>query len=234
MRQYKVAHYCVNSTLFENWVYCQLRKHKIIKDDVDRSIPMCGIRWRDGVEYIGWDVPIRLKREIFNKVDLEACAKEFFAQCKHFASAKFSGTNVFLCDILRTQDPNQLEAYARNGDIMRVLKSDEFASRFPIFKEILRERLSDFCYRIFCLKRVNDFFFHLSTMEDFKLPQLPTDCTQLIFKYLDNKDLINIRKAYSLKSKVISKLWKTAKPHLTFRQPTGIITYCVIFEFPRL
>jgi hypothetical protein len=92
--------------------------------------------------------------------------------------------NVSLHDIL-TKNISQLAIYARNENIVQVLKLDDYKTKFPVYAGIINSRFRKGVIRKELLEQGNRFFHSLFN----RLPELPYDCTQKIFNYLSDKDL---------------------------------------------
>lgn len=122
----------------------------------------------------------------------EDCEKEI----KKLKETEFSETVFSLYDLLKTNTLDQLAIYAKNKQIEDLLKSDGFQNEFPIYGNMIRQQFQKGVERKVLLIRVCNFFRSLYARADCKLPNLPSVCVNLIFGYLSNKDLNNLRDAY--------------------------------------
>lgn len=122
----------------------------------------------------------------------EACR----AEVRLIKEQMFVDTSVSLYEVWKAKDNDQLVGYLKNQDIERFIKSKVFASKFAIYKDRMTVKFRMGFERIYLEKRVCNFFLSLSTRKDDQLPKLPATCVHKIINYLNNRDLINLRKSY--------------------------------------
>lgn len=92
---------------------------------------------------------------------------------------------VFYYDML-TKDKERLELYARNENVSRILETDEYKNKFPIYASILEKRVAMGSLRNTLL---NSGIKSIVFLLQFALPHL---VIREIFKYLSTKDLRNL------------------------------------------
>lgn len=116
----------------------------------------------------------------------------------------FANASVSLYNVCKSKDREQLIGYLKNENIKAFLLSKEFIKNFPIYYDSMKIKFKIGFKRIYLEKRVCNFFNSLSARD--QLPQIPVACVKRIFKYLNNKDLDNLRNAYYTKKCGISTL----------------------------
>lgn len=122
----------------------------------------------------------------------DECQKEIVnMKAEHFINSKITFYNIL------TNGDNALAKYMKNEDIARVLKSDEYKTKFPIYatsiiinfrkgmkRKELFDRAREISHIIF-----NNFFKSLH------------DCAEETFSYLSNKDLRIFIDAFSVSNR---------------------------------
>ncbi|XP_067623198.1 ankyrin-3-like [Eurosta solidaginis] len=99
-------------------------------------------------------------------------------------SEKINNLNISFYDIL-AKGTSSLAICMRNENIVQVLKSDDYKTKFPIYASMIECHFRKGMERKELLEQGNKIFHFL-----FKnFPELPYDCTETIFSYLRNEDL---------------------------------------------
>jgi ankyrin repeat protein len=99
-------------------------------------------------------------------------------------SEKVRNANVSYYDIL-TKGVSQLAMYAGNESIVHSLRSDDYKIKFPIYATMITSNFRKGVRRKCLLEQGNKMFHFLFNI----FPQLPHDCTERIFSYLNDEDL---------------------------------------------
>ncbi|XP_024893182.1 ankyrin-1-like, partial [Temnothorax curvispinosus] len=99
-------------------------------------------------------------------------------------SEKINNTNISFYDIL-AKGTSSLAIYMRNENIVLVLKSDDYKTKFPIYASMIGSHFRKGMERKELLKQGNKVFHLLFN----NFPELPHDCTEKIFSYLNDEDL---------------------------------------------
>lgn len=140
-----------------------------------------------------------------NEKNLEAIGSDealdaFQASCREeierMRGMKFADSYLTLFDVFKADDVLQLAAYAKNGEVVDYLTSDEFHEDYPIYSETVWKNFDRGVTRKYLQARVCNFFMNLFTRKEDKLPKLPATCVSQIFGYLNNDDFTNLRMAY--------------------------------------
>lgn len=93
-------------------------------------------------------------------------------------------------DVFVSKDLSQLAAYARNDNLLAVLKSKEYKLKYPIYWNILDYQLKKGEWRNLLLSKVKGFFHAVADTEENRgLAKLPLTCISQILSYLRNRDL---------------------------------------------
>ncbi|WP_341817381.1 ankyrin repeat domain-containing protein [Wolbachia endosymbiont (group A) of Andrena carantonica] len=99
-------------------------------------------------------------------------------------SEKINNPNISFYDIL-AKGTSSLAIYMRNENIVQVLKSDDYKTKFPIYASMVESHFRKGMERKELLEQGNKIFHFLFN----NFPELPYDCTEKIFSYLSNEDL---------------------------------------------
>jgi hypothetical protein len=109
------------------------------------------------------------------------CMKEIASM----KNEKFGNVNVSFYDIL-TKGIIQLTKYAGNESIVQILRSDDCKIKFPIYASMINSNFRKGERRKELLEHGHKIFHSFSN----NFPRLPRDCTEEIFSYLSDRDLI--------------------------------------------
>lgn len=118
------------------------------------------------------------------------CVKEI----ELLKNEKFDDSSLFYYDILAIKDVKKLAKWASNENIVRVVKSNDFEVKFPIYGEIIVENIDKGLSRNRDFTLIRKFFDYLSTRKTDKLPKLPFICICMIFDYLRIQDVDKFRR----------------------------------------
>ncbi|XP_067625980.1 ankyrin-3-like [Eurosta solidaginis] len=99
-------------------------------------------------------------------------------------SEKINNLNISFYDIL-AKGTSSLAIYMRNENIVQVLKSDDYKTKFPIYASMIESHFRMGMERKELLEQGNKIFHFLFN----NFPELPYDCTEKIFSYLRNEHL---------------------------------------------
>jgi len=110
--------------------------------------------------------------------------KECEEEIASMKSEKFSNANVSFYDIL-TKGISQLAMYAGNENIVKILRSDVYQIRFPMYASMINSNFRKGKRRKELLEQCNKILHSL--FSDF--PLLPHVCIEKIFSYLSDEDL---------------------------------------------
>lgn len=108
-------------------------------------------------------------------------------------SEEFHHSSVSYYDILITKDIDQLAAFARNENIVKIVKSADFMDKFPIYWSTVVQQLKRGFGRNRDFELVKALFNYLSTRETDKLPRLPFTFICDLFTFLEVKDVTKLR-----------------------------------------
>ncbi|XP_055848447.1 uncharacterized protein LOC129913682 [Episyrphus balteatus] len=114
----------------------------------------------------------------FMKSHEEKCTKEI-VQLKRF---KVASKEHSFYDIL-TKSVHSTASFVKNEDVIRILESDHYKDKFPIYVSMLKRNLEKATQRCPLLEKAHEFF-----KSYFKTPY---ECTDRILSYLSNEDLQN-------------------------------------------
>ncbi|CAG9765617.1 unnamed protein product [Ceutorhynchus assimilis] len=119
---------------------------------------------------------------------LPAFWNECEAEIANMRIEKLDNANISFYDIL-AKSTSSLAIYMRNADIVQVLKSEDYKTKFPIYASMIKSHFRRGMARKELLEQGNKILNFL-----FKnLPELPHDCIEKILTYLSGKDLISLR-----------------------------------------
>lgn len=136
-----------------------------------------------------------------SKTSLKAIRKNatlngFLIQCeKEIKSMKrktFDDSLLTVHDVFNTTKESQYVPFARNTNIVDVIYSEEFETKYPIYGGLVVERLQKATLKNESLNQVRVFFHQLATRPDDKLPKLPLNCLVEIFSYLRHEDVTSL------------------------------------------
>ncbi|TGZ53653.1 uncharacterized protein [Temnothorax longispinosus] len=108
------------------------------------------------------------------------CEKEIASM----KSEKINNANISFYDIL-AKGTSSLAIYMRNENIVLVLKSDDYKTKFPIYASMIGSHFRKGMERKELLEQGNKVFHLLFN----NFPELLHDCTEKIFSYLNDEDL---------------------------------------------
>lgn len=109
-------------------------------------------------------------------------------------SVKFDDTSLSCFDIIGTKEVAKLAGLARNAIIIKVIKYDEFITKFPIYGEMIVENLDKGILKNKDFELVKRFILYLASRDHDKLPTLPMTAINEIFSYLNFENVANLRK----------------------------------------
>ena len=120
-------------------------------------------------------------QSISNNDELSDFQNECEEEIASMKSEKFSNANVSFYDIL-TKDTSQLAMYARNENIVQILRSNYCKIKFPIYASMINSNFRKGEKGKELLEQAHETLHSLA-------PWLPYLCTKKIFSYLSNEDL---------------------------------------------
>ncbi|XP_020283086.1 ankyrin-1-like [Pseudomyrmex gracilis] len=103
---------------------------------------------------------------------------------------KISNTNISFYDILIK------DIYMKNENVVQVLRSDEYKTKFPIYSSMINNYFRKYIERKELLEQGTKLFYFFCNF-----PELPLECIEQIFSYLSDNDvriLINTYKSVSI------------------------------------
>uniref|UniRef100_T1HJB1 ANK_REP_REGION domain-containing protein n=1 Tax=Rhodnius prolixus TaxID=13249 RepID=T1HJB1_RHOPR len=119
---------------------------------------------------------------------------DFQGECKEeiasMRSEKIDNANVSFYDIL-AKDTSSLAMYMRNENIVLVLKSEDYKTKFPIYAIMIENHFRNGMKRKELLEQGNKVFHLLCN----NFPELPHVCIGKIFSYLNDEDLSTLMDA---------------------------------------
>ncbi|XP_020297770.1 uveal autoantigen with coiled-coil domains and ankyrin repeats-like [Pseudomyrmex gracilis] len=95
---------------------------------------------------------------------------------------KISNTNISFYDIL-IKDTN-LVIYMRNENVVQVLRSDEYKTKFPIYSSMIKNQFRKGMKKKELLEQGTKIFYFFCNF-----PELPLECSEQIFSYLSDNDI---------------------------------------------
>ncbi|XP_020297403.1 ankyrin repeat and KH domain-containing protein 1-like [Pseudomyrmex gracilis] len=96
---------------------------------------------------------------------------------------KISNTNISFYDIL-IKDTNLLAIYIKNENVVQVLRSDEYKTKFPIYSSMIKNQFRKGMKKKELLEQgTKNFYFFCNFFE------LPLECSEQIFSYLSDNDI---------------------------------------------
>lgn len=132
---------------------------------------------------------------------LEKCEEEI----KKMKEERFEGSDVTVYDIFETNNFHQLTAFARNENIVNYFGSGKHYKIFPTYAEMIEDNFEMGLSRQKLLGHAKIFFDLLHCGNgDKKLSVLPVTCTDKILNYLENDDLIKLKKVCRYKRKALN------------------------------
>lgn len=119
---------------------------------------------------------------------------EFQINCERelelLRSEIFDNSNLSYFDVFQTKD---LAALARNENIARVLKSNDFQDKFPTYGVMIIDLFNKGVLRNKDFELLKRFFNYLSSRDHDQLPKLPLTVSHEVFSYLRDRDFSNLR-----------------------------------------
>ncbi|XP_020298631.1 POTE ankyrin domain family member B2-like [Pseudomyrmex gracilis] len=116
----------------------------------------------------------------YEKRDLQdKCEKEVAIM----KNEKISNTNISFYDIL-IKDTNLVAIYMSNENVVQVLRSDEYKTKFPIYSSMIKNQFRKGMKKKELLEQGTEIFYLL-----FNFPKLPLGCIEQIFSYLSDNDI---------------------------------------------
>lgn len=95
--------------------------------------------------------------------------------------------------LISNHSDSGLAKFARNEEIVRVLRSDECRDKYPIYSNVLKNQLRRGIWWNLLLSKVQYFFHALAEVEgNENVPKLPKYCVDEIFSYFSKRDLRNL------------------------------------------
>ncbi|XP_020293932.1 putative ankyrin repeat protein RBE_0220 isoform X5 [Pseudomyrmex gracilis] len=96
---------------------------------------------------------------------------------------KISNTNISFYDIV-IKDTNLVEIYMRNENVVQVLRSDEYKTKFPIYSSMIKNQFRKGMKKKELFEEgIKSFYFFCN------FPDLPLECIGQIFRYLSDNDI---------------------------------------------
>ncbi|XP_020288007.1 POTE ankyrin domain family member B2-like [Pseudomyrmex gracilis] len=96
---------------------------------------------------------------------------------------KISNTNISFYDIL-IKDTNRVAIYMRNENVVQVLRSDEYKTKFPIYSSMIKNQFRKGMKKKELLEQGTKIFYFFCNF-----PELPLGCIEQIFSYLSDNDI---------------------------------------------
>ncbi|XP_020288037.1 uncharacterized protein LOC109856789 [Pseudomyrmex gracilis] len=96
---------------------------------------------------------------------------------------KISNTTISFYDIL-IKDTNQVAIYMRNENVVQVLRSDEYKTKFPIYSSMIKNQFRNGMERKELLEQGTKSLYFFCNC-----PELPRECIDQIFSYLSDTDI---------------------------------------------
>ncbi|XP_020297259.1 ankyrin-1-like isoform X2 [Pseudomyrmex gracilis] len=96
---------------------------------------------------------------------------------------KISNTNISFHDIL-IKDTNPLAKYMRNENVVQVLRSDEYKTKFPIYSSMIKNQFRKGLEKKELFEQGTKSFYLFCNC-----PELPLECIDQIFGYLSDTDI---------------------------------------------
>lgn len=137
---------------------------------------------------------IKSREELFTL--FKKCEKEI----RDMKGEKIAGTNKILYNFFQAKDTQKLMVYTENARIFAYLKAHSYNAKFPLYAGMIQEQYIKVLQRYDLLNKVKNFFASLTDKKGARLATLPVTCTNVIFSYLNDEDLNNL--------KVVSQLFK--------------------------
>lgn len=126
--------------------------------------------------------------------ELKVFKNECHSEIEVLRKRKFKDSSLCYLDVVQTKDIDRIAAWARNQNIVRVLKSLSFKIRFPIYGEMIVQHFNKGISKNEDFQLIRRFFNYLSTREtDDKLSELPLISVCEIFTHLNDKDVAQLR-----------------------------------------
>jgi hypothetical protein len=124
------------------------------------------------------------KKKLISLSHLSGFQEECEEEIASMKSEMVRDNKVTFYDIL-TKGVRQLAVYARDGNMVQVLRSDDYKTQFPIYASMININFRKGEIRKELLEQGNKSFHFLFN----NFPQLPHVCTEKIFSYLSDKDI---------------------------------------------
>ncbi|XP_020299365.1 ankyrin-1-like [Pseudomyrmex gracilis] len=96
---------------------------------------------------------------------------------------KISNSNISFYDIL-IKDTNRVALYMRNENVVQVLRSDDYKTKFPIYASMIKNKFRKGMERKELLEQGTTIFYFFCNF-----PKLPLECIEQIFSYLSDNDV---------------------------------------------
>lgn len=123
---------------------------------------------------------------------------EFKKQCEKeirvLESENFDDSNLSCFHVLKnTANIYRMAELARNQNFIKVVKSNDFVKKFPIYGELIIQQLDKGILKNEDFELLKRFFNYLSTREGNRLPIMPLTCVSKVFNYLIKYDVVKLR-----------------------------------------
>lgn len=137
-------------------------------------------------EFVHLDVLNSIK----NNVKYSLLQKQCQLEIDKMKSERIGNSTILFYDLLATDNPSQLAAFANNEDVLQIFKSKECQEKFPIYSRTLRYQMKKGMWRELLLSKVRNFFHAVANVKENKgLAKLPAFCISKIFGLMPNRDL---------------------------------------------
>jgi len=153
-----------------------LLSHEIIADILKRHV----VKMKTANLFVNK----RYLQSVSRNGELSVFQKQCEEEIASMKSEKVGNANVSFYDIL-TKGISQLAMYAGNESIVKILRSDDYKIRFPIYASMIKCNFRKGERKKELLEQGNKIFHSL--LNDF--PLLPRVCIEKIFSYLSDEDL---------------------------------------------
>lgn len=116
---------------------------------------------------------------------------------------KIRNSTILYYDLLISENPSQLAAFASNEDALQVFKSNTCKETFPMYESTLSYQMKKGLWRKLLLSNVRNFFHAVANVEENRgLAKLPAICVFEIFSFLHNQDLRTLMRVCNCTSNV--------------------------------
>lgn len=118
---------------------------------------------------------------------------DFEKEINLLKTEKFEDSPVSYYDILDKKNVQKLATLACNENIVQTVKSSDFKIKFPIYSEMIVEKIDKGISRNRDFQLIIRFVNYLSTRKHDKRPKLPFTFDSEMFSYLNEEDVDTLR-----------------------------------------